>query len=426
MNYASALEYIHSRNKFGVKLGLDNIAKLMESLGNPQDKLKFIHVAGTNGKGSTCAMLSYALSECGYKTGLFISPFVVCFDERIQINNKYIPKTRLAQIIEKIKKQVDINALAGIAPPTEFELVTAAALVYFYEEKTDLVIWEVGMGGRLDATNVISTNLLCVITSISFDHKEHLGNTLRQIAYEKACIIKPFRPCVLMKQSSGVFDVVENKAFDLRSPLFVASADDFEIINSNYSGQRVLYKGRYFINLPLAGYYQVKNLACVLRALELLITFGFYINLNKAVKGIEKTKFPGRFETIFASPLIIIDAAHNEEGIGALVENISRFFEKRDIVLFLGKLKDKDFSQSLKDLLLDKKKIYTLTPQNERAMTSDELTSFIKNNYNINTININIDDIKNCIDYDDKDTVYIFAGSIYLISCVRDLLKNTV
>jgi dihydrofolate synthase/folylpolyglutamate synthase len=156
MNYTEALEYIHSQNKFGVKLGLENISNLLESLNNPQNSLKFIHVAGTNGKGSTCTMLSYALSNCGYKTGLFISPFVICFNERIQINNEYIPSKRLAEITFKVKNQVEKNVLSGISPPTEFELVTAIALLYFYEEKVDYIIWEVGMGGRLDATNVMA------------------------------------------------------------------------------------------------------------------------------------------------------------------------------------------------------------------------------------------------------------------------------
>lgn len=425
MNYAQALEYIHSQNKFGIKLGLENISKLLESLSNPQNSLNFIHVAGTNGKGSTCTMLSYALTSCGYKTGLFISPYVVSFNERIQINNEYIPNDRLAQITARVKAQVGINLQKGIAPPTEFELVTVIALIYFYEEKVDYIVWEVGMGGRLDATNVISTNLLSIITSISYDHKEHLGDTLEKIAYEKACIIKPHRPCVIMEQSEKVYNVIKDKADSLNAEISVASVNELDVVKSDYCCQEILYKNKYKISLPLAGGYQVKNLSCVLTALELMNSLGIKIDLPTAVKGIEKTIFPGRFECINASPLIIIDAAHNEEGISMLNENISQFFKDRKIVLFLGKLKDKDFSGPFKELLTDKDKIYTLTPQNERAMTSAELTQFIKTNYKIDSKNIAIEDVKNYINYNEKNTVYIFAGSIYLISSVRKLLINS-
>lgn len=422
MNYTEALEYIHSQNKFGVKLGLENISNLLASLNNPQNTLKFIHVAGTNGKGSTCTMLSYALTGCGYKTGLFISPFVVCFNERIQINNKYIPSERLAEITSKVKKQVEANTLLGIAPPTEFELVTAIALIYFYEEKVDYIVWEVGMGGRLDATNVIDTNLLSIITSISYDHKEHLGDTLEKIAYEKACIIKHRRPCVMMQQSETVYNVIKEKSDELNSDIYIASTDKLDIIMSQYCGQEILYKRKYKINLPLAGNYQAKNLSCVLKALELMNSLGVKIDISSAVTGIEQTVFPGRFECINASPLIIIDAAHNEEGISMLNKNISKFFKYKKIALFLGKLKDKDFSIAFKELLSNKHKIYTLTPQNERAMTSEELAQFIKINYNIQSKNIAIDDVKNYIDYKENDVVYIFAGSIYLISSVRRFL----
>ncbi len=422
MNYQQALEYIHSQNKFGIKLGLENISNLLESLNNPQNSLNFIHVAGTNGKGSTCTMLSYAIAGCGYKTGLFISPYVVCFNERIQINNKYIPNDRLAQITAKVKEQVELNTQKGIAPPTEFELVTAIALIYFHEEKVDYVVWEVGMGGRLDATNVIATNLLCIITSISYDHKEHLGDTLEKIAYEKACIIKPHRPCVMMEQSEFVHNVIKEKADSLNAELYVASVNELNVLKSDYCRQEILYKQEFKISLPLAGGYQVKNLSCVLKALELMSNIGIKIDLPSAIKGIEKTVFPGRFECISVSPLIIIDAAHNEEGISMLNKNISQFFKGRNIALFVGKLKDKDFSKPFKELLTNKDKIYTLTPQNERAMTSAELTQFIKINYNIESKNIAIEEVKNYIDYIDKNTVYIFAGSIYLISSVRKLL----
>jgi len=424
MDYNDALLYIHSQNKFGIKLGLDNISALMESLGNPQNHLKFIHIAGTNGKGSTASMLSHAFCRCGYKTGLFISPFVVCFNERIQINNKYIPDVRLAQITNKVKLQIEKNLKEGIALPTEFELVTAIALVYFYEEKTDIIVFEVGMGGRLDATNVINTNLLSIITSISYDHKEHLGDSIEKIAYEKACIIKPDRPCVVMDQSNLVIDVIKNKAKSLNSDIYVASTDNFKVINSSYCGQKIIYKDEYEINLPLAGSYQVKNLSCVLRAIELLNSMNIKIDINKAIAGIEQTRFPGRFEAICDNPVIILDAAHNEEGVLMLCDNLSRFFLDKNIVLFIGKLKDKDFSYAFKNLLLNKQKIYTLTPPNERAMPSYELTNFIKNCYNIDTVNIDLDDILSCLDYNEKDTVYVFAGSIYLISSVRKLLKQ--
>lgn len=426
MNYNTALEYIHSQNKFGIKLGLENISLLLDSLGTPQNKLKFVHIAGTNGKGSTATMLSYALASCNYKTGLFISPYVISFNERIQINNEYIDNNRLAEITEKIKKQIDINSRAGFTPPTEFELVTAIAIQYFFEEKVDIVVWEVGMGGRLDATNVITTNELSIITSISYDHKEHLGASLEMIAYEKACIIKANRPCILMQQSNTITDVIKAKANSLDSDLYIASVDDFTVIESTYKGQKILYKNQYMIQLPLAGDYQVKNLSCVMASMKLLDSLGMPIDFVKALSGIEKTIFPGRFEIISSLPLIIIDAAHNEEGINMLNKNLYTFFPDKEIHLFIGKLKDKDFSASFLELLLNTQQIYTLTPSNERAMTSFELTDYIKANYSISTTPIEIDQLLNYIDIKQKNIIYIFAGSIYLISAVRDLLLNNI
>ncbi len=425
MDYASALDYIHSRNKFGIKLGLDNISALLASMGCLQDDLRFIHIAGTNGKGSTSSMLSHALCACGYKTGLFISPYVVCFNERIQINNEYIPDARLAEITHSLSKQIEFNTQQGIAPPSEFELITAIAIQYFYEEGADVIVWETGMGGRLDATNVISTNLLSIITSISHDHKEHLGHDLAQIAYEKACIIKPERPCVLMHQSALVENVICKKALELNSEVYIADEEDLRLIESSYTYQSVLYDQKHLIRLPLAGQYQLRNLACVMKALELLHAQGIYIQFKVAIEGIEKMQFPGRFEILYRNPLVIIDAAHNEEGVQMLNENIRSFFEGVDVTLFVGKLRDKDFSDSFAELLQNKQTIYTLTPPNERAMSAEELTQFISEHYHIATTPIAVDSICQYIANNPKNkTVYIIAGSIYLISSVRASLLS--
>ena len=190
MDYKQALEYIHSTNKFGSRLGLHNITKLLEYLGNPQDKLRFIHVAGTNGKGSTCTMLSYILTEAGYRTGLYISPYLEDFRERIQINNEMISESELAEAAAKVKAAVEKMLSEGYEHPTEFEIVTAIGMVFYEKQKPDIVILEVGLGGRLDATNVIKTSEVSVITSISIDHAEYLGDTIEKIAFEKASIIK--------------------------------------------------------------------------------------------------------------------------------------------------------------------------------------------------------------------------------------------
>ncbi len=423
MNYAAALDYIHSRNKFGIKLGLENISSLLKSMGSVQNKLKFIHIAGTNGKGSTSSMLSHALCACGYKTGLFISPYVVCFNERIQINNEYIANQRLAEITHAVSKQIALNTKQGIAPPSEFELITAIAIQYFYEESVDIIVWETGMGGRLDATNVIETNLLSIITSISHDHTEHLGHDLEQIAYEKACIIKPNRPCVLMHQCAAVENVIRKKALEMNAPVHIAEAEALHIIDFSHTHQKVLYNQKHLISLPLAGQYQLRNLACVLKALELLHVQGFCIPFDVAIEGIENTSFPGRFEILHKHPLIIIDAAHNEEGVQMLNQNINSFFQNADIVLFVGKLRDKDFSDSFAQLLQKKQKIYTLTPPNERAMHAEELTDFIQEHYHLPSTPILIDAIGQYIDYSPQNqTVYIIAGSIYLISSARTVL----
>lgn len=423
MDYTAALDYIHSRNKFGIKLGLDNITALLNSMGSLQNELKFIHIAGTNGKGSTSSMLSHALCACGYKTGLFISPYVVRFNERIQINNQYIPNHRLAEITQSVSRQIERNTQQGIAPPSEFEVITAIAVQYFYEEAVDIIVWETGMGGRLDATNVIETNLLSIITSISHDHKEHLGDNLAQIAYEKACIIKSGRPCVLMHQSPEVENVICKKALEMSADVHIASAEDLRVIESSYTRQKILYDQKHLISLPLAGQYQLRNLACVLKALEVLHEQGIYIQFKVAIEGIEKMHFPGRFEVLSSQPLVIIDAAHNEEGVQMLNENIRSFFGDKDVVLFVGKLRDKDFSSSFIELLQNKRQIYTLTPPNERAMSAEALSDFIAANYGIQATPISIDSIPRYIDNAPQNkTVYVVAGSIYLISAVRAAL----
>jgi dihydrofolate synthase/folylpolyglutamate synthase len=421
MNYKESLNFIHKQNKFGTKLGLENIRLLADSLDRPQDRLHFIHVAGTNGKGSICTLLSYALKANGYKTGLFISPYVVCFNERIQIDNHYIENIRLADITTRIKAQIEQNLRAGIPHPTEFELVTAIALTYFAEEGVDIVIWETGLGGRLDATNMIDNNVCSVIGSISKDHTEHLGDTLEEIAYEKACIIKKKCPCILMHQDGNIQDVVRSKAESLDSPLYISDDGGLSVIRTNLTGQEVLYQN-HSLSLPLPGAYQIKNLAVALKVLEVIASSGFPTCLEKTFGGIEQVTFPGRFEVLKTAPLVIIDAAHNEEGIRALNDNIETLFAGRDITLFFGKLKDKDFGDEMTRLLTNKKQIYTLTPPNPRAMKAAELAELLKKDYCVNALPVEASDILHYIDRHDSNGVYIFAGSIYLISALRNTL----
>ena len=368
MNYKQALEYIHKINWCFCKPGLERIAKLLNKLGNPQKNLKFIHVAGTNGKGSFCAMLSSVLSSAGYRTGLFTSPYVKIFNERMAIDGEMISDNDLARLVEKIKPIADeMND-----KPTEFELITAVAFEYFAESKCDYVVLECGLGGRLDSTNIIDTPVLSVITGIALDHTSILGNTIEQIATEKAGIIKKGIPCLWCGESIEAKAKIEQRAKEMSAPLHTVKHENIFIKRFDLNGTVFDFEGHKNVYIPLLGEYQPKNAANVLRAIGILRTCGIEISDEAIRNGLANVVWHARYEIISKSPLVLVDGGHNPEGVEAAVRSTVSYFNHERLIVITGVMADKDYDYISDRLCEIADSVYCITPDNPRALKAEE------------------------------------------------------
>lgn len=374
MNYTEALEYIHSICWTFTKPGLERISALCEKLGNPQDELKFIHVAGTNGKGSFCSMLDSVLRAAGYKTGLFTSPYIKVFNERMQFCGKNIEDNDLAEITEYVKPYADSME----DKPTEFELITAIGFEYFKHKKCDVVILEAGMGGRLDSTNIIKSSLLSVITGISLDHTAFLGDTVEKIAAEKAGIIKENGSVLFGGNSKSVEEVIKAKAAEMGADYHFADKTSLDIVSSDLTGSTFNYLGYKEVNLPLLGLYQPSNAANVLCALEILKAKGITVSEKAVREGLLAARWPARFEIISRDPLIIFDGAHNPEGIETAVTSIKRYFGDQKVCILTGVMKDKDYNYIAGKFAEISDRAFTITPQNPRALPAEEYAKVLE------------------------------------------------
>lgn len=369
MTYEQALDFIHGIQRFGSKPGLRRVTELLGRMGNPQDRLKFIHVAGTNGKGSTCTMLSYILTEAGYKTGLYISPFVLDFCERIQLNNRMIAREELVRSTASVKAHWDEMNAAG-EPPTEFEVLVAVAMDYFVRQNCDVVVLEVGMGGRFDATNVIQKPLCSVITSVSIDHTEYLGDTLAEIAFEKCGIIKPGGLTVSYpRQAPEALEVIMRQCAEKENRLLMASSA--EVLRSDIFGSDIRYGGMDY-HIPLGGEHQVYNALTVLETVKALGLSGMVVPPEVVAAGIAKTRFPSRLEILGRAPLILLDGAHNLSGAQALAQAL-RSLADRKIRAVIGVLADKDVDGILAEIAPLCRSVTCVKPDNSRAMAAEEL-----------------------------------------------------
>lgn len=374
MTYEEALSYIHSICWKGSKLGLDRTRELLGKLNDPQKELKFIHIAGTNGKGSTAAMLSSILEEAGYRVGLYTSPFINRFNERMQVNHQPIPDEELAALTEYVRPHADAMADS----PTEFELITALAMVWFARQKCDIVVLEVGMGGELDSTNIIDVPEAAVIAAMGLDHVKELGPTMADIARAKAGIIKEGGRVVSYGGNPEADEVI---AAVCRARNASLCQPDFSAIvpgDFGLEGQTFSYKGWRGLRIPLVGAYQMNNAAVVLETVEVLRQRGWSVSDEAVRQGLADTRWPARFEVLRRDPVFIVDGGHNPHGIRATAESLSRLFPGRKITFVTGVMADKDVEHILGLIVPLADQFFTVRPDNPRAMDAGELARRIE------------------------------------------------
>lgn len=415
MNYTESLNYIHSLMRFGSRPGLERITELLHRLGDPQERLEIIHVAGTNGKGSTCTFLSNILRTAGKKTGLYISPYVTVFNERIQIDGLPIPDRDLARYTERVKRAVDEMPDDG-CPITEFEFITAVAFLYFYEQKCDAVVLEVGLGGRLDATNTITHPKASVIARIALDHTAILGNTEAEIAFEKCGIIKKNCPVITTADNSDeALTVIKKIAAERGCDLSISNKNEVQILSEDVFGSRLLWQGEeYKIGLP--GEHQISN---ALNAVTTIRAAYPEVTVTQIKQGLNNATFAARCEVISKEPLVILDGSHNPNGTGALAELLKKT-EINNATAIVGFMADKDVSDAVQLLKGAFKRIITVKVQsNARTMTAEELKSVCES---ICDDVIAADSYEQAIKLAETDDKIIVFGSLYLAGDIRPLL----
>lgn len=431
MNYIEAMNYLNEAEVFGIKLGLERTARILELLDNPHKKIKTIHIAGTNGKGSTTAMVSNILTEAGYDVGMYTSPYIEEFEERIQINQKFIPKESLATIITDISIVAEIVKEEGYGNPTYFEIVTCAALLYFHREAVDFAVMEVGMGGRLDSTNVINP-LVSAITSISYDHMQILGDSLDKIANEKAGIIKENIPVVLYPQEIIAQEVVEKVCKEKNAPLIKVKKENtkfIKVIQENENIRQLIQvktsTNSYTIALNLLGTHQLLNCSLSINIIEKLQELGYKITREHIEEGLKKVKWNGRLEIMGYNPMVVVDGAHNIDGITRLKESVQKYFNYKDIILILGIVKDKEVYKMAEMITPMAKKVIAVTAHSDRATSSHELRDVIlKYNKNCFCIENYGDAFNEAINSADEDDLILVSGSLYMISDMRKVIKK--
>ncbi|MBQ9806925.1 MAG: bifunctional folylpolyglutamate synthase/dihydrofolate synthase [Clostridia bacterium] len=421
MNYTEALDYIHHINWRFCNPGLGRTQELCEKLGNPERKLRFVHVAGTNGKGSFCAMLESILRAAGYKTGLYTSPFIRRFNERMQINGLPISNEELAKITEYVKPFADSME----ETPTEFELVTAIAFEYFQRNNCDVVVLETGLGGRLDSTNVISSPLLSVITGIAFDHTALLGNTMQAIAAEKAGIIKPERPCLFGGENGSAYRTVRSIAYLKKSPVYTVDRSTLHTREMTLDGTTFDYEELTALKIPLLGSYQPINASTVLTAVKLLQKEGLEISEDAIRQGLSTVAWPARFELISRDPVILYDGGHNPQGIAAAVKSIQTYFPEQTVNLLSGVMADKGYDEMIEKLKSVTNHVYTVCPGNNRALSAEDYAKdFTAHGISAQAYADIREAVRTAVqDSREQNRPLICLGSLYMYNDVTDAIK---
>lgn len=424
------IDRIHEFNRFGMVLGLDRMEELLRRLGNPQDDLKVIHVAGTNGKGSVSKYLEEGLSACGYKMGLYTSPYIETFNERIRYDGADISDEDLEYYGQKVVSAAEAMVADGLDSPTEFEVVTAIAFLYFAGRQADITILEVGLGGIGDSTNVVKSPLASVITSISYDHMAQLGSSLAEIAVNKAGIIKTGCPVIANVPQRDAAKIIARKAYAMGSRLYDISGIRAAVSDETPFSQKVsmeLYEKSYSdVEISMVGRHQAENLKTALATLEILRKSGAVkLDREALYEGLKRARQPGRFEVISEDPLVIIDGAHNEAGAQALQETMAQHFAGKKILLVAGILADKEIDSIVKFLTKITDHIIVTEPENPRKLAAEKLAEHVAD---FGVAAEAVSDVEAAVhrakELADGYDVILFAGSLYLIGDVRRLWRN--
>lgn len=415
MTIGEALEFIGSVTWMGSRPGLERITELLERMGNPHREFKSVHITGTNGKGSTTAMLASVLRAAGYRTGLFTSPHLHSLAERIQVNGRPVPDELLARVTGALRP----HALAMEEHPTEFELITAIAFACFAKERCDIVVVEVGMGGRLDSTNVVTPEC-SVITSIGLDHTRELGGTIELIAREKAGIIKPGRPVVLYGQDNGARPVIEQVCAERGCALTVSDELQITELSDGIGGQRFRYREGHELYMPLLGAHQLKNTALTLDVLEVLRQRGWTISHESERRGLGEVRWPARFEVVREKPYFIVDGGHNPQCCEAVVNSLRRYFPGKGAVMLVGIFADKSIVEML-DILDGAAVSYVATQLvGDRALPAGELGRLLERYGKPVTVCQDVGEaVREAIKQAAEQGLVCSVGSLYLAADVR-------
>lgn len=474
MDWNEAIALLHGANWKHTKIGLERMRDFMHALGDPQEKLRYVHIAGTNGKGSACVMTQSILTAAGFRTGLYISPHLDQFNERLSIDGQMISDTELRRLAARVRAAAETLG----EEPTDFEMITAMAFCWFEEQHCALVVLEVGMGGRLDATNVISSPEVCAIMHIGLDHTEFLGDTVEKVAAEKAGILKPGADCVLYHQLPGVMDVVRKRFADVNpdtadttdataSPLNADIADSrcasgaagttdgaFDIAHSNHAGastksaaarlvitdpsaftarartidgQVFDYRARRHLRIQLLGNYQMENAMAVLDIIDCLLRRGWGITENAIRAGLAQATWPGRFEVLSREPLLIVDGAHNPNGVEALVDTIRAYFPDQKINFVMGVMKDKDYHTMLRLIAPYAARFITELPDAHRALRPEQLKSEIRAYFDgpVETADSVTAAVQRAMEIaEGTEAITICFGSLYQVADIRRFFRK--
>ena len=422
MTINEALDYIHAVDWRRSSLGLSRIDELLAQMGHPERTMKFVHVTGTNGKGSTCAILASVLRAAGYRTGLYTSPYIFRFNERMQIDGAPISDAELCAVTEEVRPLAD-----GMADhPTEFEMVTAIAFSWFASRKCDIVVCEVGMGGELDATNVIPAPEVCVVANIGLEHTAILGDTVEKIAAEKCGIIKHGSHAVLFGQSESVENVAREKCAQEDVALTITAQEKLERISSSLDGQEFKYRGRGPYHLRLLGEYQLLNTLTVIDVCSALRSRGWDKLTDEAIdEGLSHAQWPGRLELLRRGPDFIVDGAHNPQCVDALMDSLAALYGDKKLIFLTGVLRDKDWQQMLRRALPLAKAFVVITPPSARALDENELAAWL-NAQGVQAVPAKDtnDGVRRALELAGEDDAICSWGSLYFTGEVRRVLTE--